>query len=217
MALSPYEQFRRALRDLNILSRRDIDALWRSVGADPKALMELLPELVDTYGSAAASLAADWYDEIRADSGAKGSYRALVPEPGDTGTSALVGWATSTATDEDAFKQLVLGGLQRRISNFARDTITSNSIRDPGADGWMRIGHGACDFCAMLIGRGAVYTKKSVQFHSHDDCNCGAAPAFNPEQVHKIRGEFVPSARRRSQETRDADNARVRAWIAANL
>lgn len=215
--MTPYEQFRRALRDLNILSQRDIDALWRSVGADPKALTDLLPELVDTYGSAAASLAADWYDDLRADSGARGSFTAFVPEPDSAGTSALVGWATATASDDESFQELILGGLQRRITNFARDTITTSSIRDPGAKGWMRIGHGECDFCAMLVGRGAVYTEKSVKFHSHDHCNCTAAPAFNPAQEHEIRGEFVPSARRRSDEQRNADNARVRDWIANNL
>lgn len=217
MALSPYEQFRRALRDLNILAQQDIDLLWRSTGGDPAALMEILPEVVDTYGSAASSLSADWYDEMRADSGVRGSYTAFVPEPGDPGTAALVGWAQSRATSPEAFQALILGGLQRRITNFARDVVTDNAIRDTAATGWMRIGHGECAFCAMLISRGAVYTERSVKFHSHDDCNCGAAPAFNPDQISEIRGEFVPSARRRAESTKDADNQRARDWITTNL
>jgi hypothetical protein len=53
-----------------------------------------------------------------------------------------------------------------------------SSIADPKARGWMRVGSGRCDFCRMLIGRGAVYTESTVDFHAHDHCGCGATPAW---------------------------------------
>jgi hypothetical protein len=72
----------------------------------------------------------------------------------------------------------VAGGLQRIIANADRQTIQASSIADPGARGWAREGSGNCDFCAMLIGRGAVYTEATADFDSHDHCGCIAVPAF---------------------------------------
>lgn len=222
MALSKYEEFRRAVRDLGIVAKSDLDVLWRSVRdkRDAKAaLFDLLPELTQTYSLAASSLAADFYDGLRAELDVKGRYTAHVPDPGDLGTEALVKWALSEAQDSASFQSLIEGGFQKRVSNGARNVVIQNSYADPSARGWMRIGGaGECDFCAMLVSRGAVYTsEQSADFAPHDRCNCGAAPAWNPQQVKAVRSEYVPSARRRSDRQRETDNARVRAWIADNL
>lgn len=216
--MTPYEEFRRALRDLMVLAESDIRDLWRLVkDAGPDALYELLPDLIDTYGSAAQSIAADYYDNLREVESVPGSFAPIVEAPVSTGAGPLIGWATATAADDVAFQQLIVGGMQRRIVNQSRDVVTLSSIADPGARGWMRIGVGKCDMCTVLIGRGAVYTERSVDFKTHDKCGCNAAPAFNREQVRAITKEFVPSARRRSEETKAADSERLREWIAANL
>lgn len=215
--MNPYELFRRMIRDLNLSAQRDLESVWRSTSGDPSALAEILAEVVQTYGDASAAIAADWYDALRVNSGVRPGFSAVIPEPAAPGTSQMVQWAAATAADEDTFKSLIAGGLQRRITNYSRNVITESSVRDPRARGWMRTGRGECGFCAMLIGRGSVYTKASVNFRSHDHCNCGAAPAWSPDNVQAITKEFVPSARRRSAETREADNARARAWIAENL
>lgn len=215
--MSQYEGFRRMIRDLNLDARRDLEAVWRSSSGDPAALRGILEELVQTYGDAAASLSADWYDAMRANAGVRPGFSAIVPDPKTHGTSQLVNWATATATDEEAFKSLIVGGLQRRITNYSRNVITRSSIIDPHSKGWMRVGRGSCGFCAMLISRGSVYTKMTVNFKTHDHCNCNAAPAWSPSDIHEIRKKFVPSARERSEGTRDADNARAAAWIARNL
>lgn len=215
--MTPYEQFRRAIRDLNIAAQLDLDQLWRSIGGDTESLRTILPEVVQTYGSAAATLSAEWYDEVRINSGVRPGFSAIVPDPRPTGTTELLHWAMSEATSADTFQSLVEGGVQKRITNYSRDVITVSSVRDPRSRGWLRIGDGRCDFCAMLIGRGAVYTEATADFASHDHCGCGAAPGFAPDQIKAVRDEFVPSARRRSESVKDADRARVEAWIAANL
>ena len=220
MALSTYERFRREVRDLGIEAQRDIEILWRSMDDAREAkdaLFDMLPEIVAAYRGAAASAAADFYDEVRAASEARSTFTPILLDPPDLGTDALVKWALSTATDGATFQSLISGGVTKRIANGARDVVTRSSIADPAARGWMRVGSGRCDFCAVLIGRGAVYSEKSVDFASHDHCNCGAAPAFNPEQIRAVKSEFVPSARRKSEATRDRDAARVRDWIADNL
>ncbi len=215
--MTPYEQFRRIIRDLNLDAQRDLQAIWRSVGGDPAALAEILAELVQTYGEAAAALSADWYDELRADTGVRAGFTAVVPEPREPGTSALVRWAAAEATTENAFRSLIAGGIQKRITNYSRNVITTSSVQDPRASGWMRIGSGECGFCAMLISRGAVYSKSTVDFASHDHCKCGAAPSWSPSQTTAVKDEFVPSARRRSDETKAADAARAKRWIERNL
>jgi hypothetical protein len=123
----------------------------------------------------------------------------------------------ATAADGETFQSLIAGGVTKRIANGARDVVTMSSIADPASKGWMRVGAGECDFCAMLVSRGAVYSEASVEFASHDHCNCGAAPAFNPGQIKAVKSEFVPSARRKSDAVREKDRARVKDWIDGHL
>lgn len=227
MALSRYEQFRRDVRDLNILAEADVRALWRSLGdaRDAKeALMDLLPDVVETYGMAASTMAADFYDDLRAEEAVKGRFSALVPDLPPTGSQELVAWALGSAQDSQSFQSHILGGVQKRITNGARNTVRMSSLSDPRAEGWMRIGGGGCDFCAMLISRGAVYTEESVEFASHDRCNCDAAPAFDSSQIKKVKQEFTYSARRKIDPKTgervpipQADRDRVNDWIDANL
>lgn len=220
MALSRYERFRREVRDLGIEAEKDVAILWRSVkdARDAKsALFDLLPEITAAYHGAAAAAAADFYDEVREVAEARGRFTPILMDPPDLGTDALVKWALVTAADGASFQSLISGGVTKRIANGARDVVTRSSIADPAAKGWMRTGSGNCDFCAMLISRGAVYSESTVDFASHDHCNCGAAPAFNPSQIKDVKSEFVPSARRKGKAVRERDRARVNDWIADNL
>jgi hypothetical protein len=175
-------RLRKDLAALSGLAAGDLDVIWREVSTAAlaaEALNDVLPALVATYGSAAAALAADWYDELRDARGVAGRFSAIPAHIPDPGTGALVGWATSQATDLTALQTLVVGGVQRRIVNFSRLTVTGSSIADPKAVGWRRVGDGSnCEFCSMLLGRGAVYTEATADFQAHDHCNCGAEPEF---------------------------------------
>lgn len=178
-------QFRSGVAALAALAARDLAPLWR-VAQTPQqardALMEVLPALVAKYGSAAAALAADWYDNLRDEAGARGRFQANPVELERTGAEALAGWGVGPlfAADPDwlTSQTLITGGLQRRIANAARDTVTTASVTDPGSIGWKRTGRGECAFCRLLIGRGAVYTEATADFRSHDHCNCAAVPLF---------------------------------------
>lgn len=179
-------------------------------------LMDILPGLIDEYGLAASSVAADWYDDLRDFENITGSFRAITADAGDRGAYALVGWATQPLRDAepdfDLAKSRLLGGTQMRIADVARDTIRTSVQHDPQARGWQRKTNGdACGFCTMLASRGAVYTKSAVRFGSHDWCNCTVQPVWGgkPLPVHK----YKPSAR----QATDADRQRTYAWIRANL
>lgn len=200
---------------VNDLALRDLAKLWRQI-ADAAgaavALQDILPSVIDHYGSMGATLAADWYDELRDKVGVPGRFTAMPADIRDTGVPELIGWASSKATDYAAFQTLIEGGVQKRIANFPRLTVAQSAIADPGAHGWQRIGSGECrnGFCDMLIARGAVYSEAGADFAAHDHCKCMAVPAFDgaPRPVRP----FTPSTRNIS----DADRARVRDWLASH-
>jgi hypothetical protein len=170
-------RLRNQIRGLTRLADGDLAVVWRR-NLSESALRDALPSLVAVYGAAAASMAADWYDEFRDAHTARGRFRAIPAEIADSGEQALVGWAFSEAVDEDSLKVLVAGGMQRRIANFARFTVTASSVEDPAAEGWVRVGEGACKsgWCDQYLD-GEV---RSVpyDFPAHDNCHCAAVPAF---------------------------------------
>lgn len=192
------------------LADRDLARLWRLVseGASAEvALRDLLPAIVQQYGAAGAAMASEWYDDAREKAGVRGAFTAMPLEADDRGSQSLIGWALREATDDATLKSLVLGGVQRRIADHVRGTIMGSSVADPQAQGWQRSGVGECHFCAMLIGRGAVYSESTADFASHDSCRCTAVPAFKG-QPRPVK-PYTPTRR----NVTDADRARVRAYL----
>ena len=210
---------RSSLIDLSALAEADLRAFWKQFDTPDKArnaLRELLPLLVSTYGIAAATLAADFYDETRAELNVNGRFSAVVDELGDDfGTDELARWGVAplyaAKPDWKAAETLVAGGLQRRIVDRARDVITTSSVADPQARGWQRSASMGCAFCQMIASRGAVFTQSSVVFASHDNCRCVAVPAFDGREV-PVK-PYTPSLRTAT----DADRARVRAYLAEHF
>ncbi len=221
------QEARQALAGLTTLARRDLFALWRALDGlsaeqTRDALADLLPELGVQYGDAAASLAADWYDELRDEAGVKGRFSPiLAPEPGAERWNALARWGVGplfqTTPDATSALTLISGGLQRTIADQHRLTIVQSSNEDPAAAGWKRVGVGHnCGFCRMLIDRGHVYTEAGVTFRSHDHCNCAASPSFADNVVKVSTEPYRQSQRTRSDATKAKDNARAREFIADN-
>lgn len=184
--LSPSaRQHRKDLAALYLLADRDLSALFRDFDSPDSArdgLMDVLPRLLALYGAAAAALGADWYDDLRDEAGARGVFTAIPAELPDRGrTDALARWAVGPLfTDAPDFLvalSLASGGLQRSIANADRDTIRISAVEDRQARGWSRAGIGDCDYCRERLG-GVVYTDASVDFGSHDRCNCIAVPEF---------------------------------------
>lgn len=164
-------EHRQAIADLNTLAYADIAELMRQVDDGEQArdgLMDLLPLLAVIYGSAAATLAADWYDDLRDAAGAAGRFLAI---PAETTVDAdriapLARWAVGPmfSPEPDATKAVTRasGGLQRIIANADRDTITTSVESDPAPAGWVRsASSGACAFCKMLATRDVFYNSKA--------------------------------------------------------
>lgn len=201
-------------------AERDLADLWSQLDASTvrDGLFDVMPALVGDYGDASATLSAEWYDEYRTDTNVDGFYAADLTDL-SLGAESLAGWGASLAEKNwDSALSLISGGLVKRVMTASRDTITGNTDLDPRARGWMRVGHPECGWCAMLISRGAVYRgRATADFAAHDNCKCGCCPAWSTSQITAVRNEFVPTARRRSEQVAEADRARANAWITANL
>lgn len=204
-----------AIDGLSSLAARDLRRLWRQVGSADQArsaLEDVLPDLARTYRLASATVAADWYDDLRDQLNVDGRFFAIVDDLDDGGTDALAGWAVgplfASEPDWRRARVLVEGGLQLRIANAARETIQMSAVEDPRAQGWQRSTSGGCAFCQMVASRGVVYTESSADFASHDHCRCVAVPAFSGRE--RPVKPYTPSDR----NITDADRARTRAYLA---
>lgn len=82
-----------------------------------------------------------------------------------------------------------LGVVQERVMDGGRDLIIGVSKYYGRSGRWRRVTDGQpCAFCAMLAGRGPVYTSETVTFQSHNHCGCTAE---------MVVGEWEPTAKER--------------------
>lgn len=204
-------QYRADLDELVRLANGDLGAIWKGVSdgvSARKLLQAALPELGDLYGSAAGSLAADWYDDLRVEQDIVGRFRARVAVPDISRTDKSAVFSVDPIFKDSDFAAALVnaaGELQKIIADTGRGTITGSAIADPGAQGWMRASSGGCKFCQQLAGRGAVYSKSTVRFGSHPNCRCEAVPVFGGQPLPVL--PFYPSS--------DPPDS-VRRWMADN-
>jgi len=177
-------QLRESVADLTDLATADLDTLWRELQSPDEAksgLLDVLPALVATYTLASVAVAADIYDGLRDDAGARGAFRAIPGSVDRLGAEELARWAVgplyAAEPDWESSRVLVDGGLQRRIANGARETVTESAFADPGAQGWRRVGVGECAWCQQYLD-GEIHYTEGYDFPAHDHCRCDAVPAF---------------------------------------
>lgn len=219
MALSPDES-RRALILVAAAGLTQFEQLFGQLGTEADeirdGLLVAVPEIVTTYGTATAALAADWYDDVRDEAGAAKRFTAA-PEVPDRSArvEAMIRWGVdplySATPDYEEAASRIYQNVQREIALPHRATITANTRRDPASVGWRRIAAGGCSFCRMLAGRGEVYRQDTARFASHKNCNCTAAPVFDGEDGEEASVLQYEASQRRQTE---ASRKRVRDYLA---
>lgn len=166
-------------------------------------LMDVLPGWGERFEDAAASVAADLYEQQRvvAELDRVVPHQIVLAKPVEKARwGILSSWGLEPVeTDRNwgaAFKRIV-GGAHRTIADAHRNTTMANATTDRGSRGWRRVGRGGstCDFCRMLIGRGDVYKDSTVKFRSHDNCRCSAESAFHSLDSAEMNA-YVQSARK---------------------
>ena len=183
--------FRRNSAALVTLAERDLRLIWRqvdtsSVVAARTVLEGALPDVVQTYGSTAALLAADFYDELRDVPASAGRFKALMAEPAPVGQAqALARWGLAPLLGANPNGRQALanisGGMQRLVMQASRETLVKSAVKDPVRTGIQRVPSGAdtCSFCRELADAEIVYGSEAAESavnEYHDNCWCLPAP-----------------------------------------
>lgn len=181
--------------------------------------------VVSRYGDVAASMAAEWYEDIRLTE-LGGSFRAT-PAASPYRADAVDGMVRrSVATlftdtpDLAAVMQTVSSNAGKYVLGASRETVRKNTFADDKADGWRRVTRtGSCKFCRMLEGRGGVYRRESAFFASHLECNCAAVPSFDPSAPEVDVEVYKVSVRTTHMKPAEKalHNLRIQNFIAENF
>jgi hypothetical protein len=180
-------RFRANNAELVRLAQGTLTEFWASlnVAGNPldvkSALLAFFPELVTSYGDAAALLGADFYDETRNVPVSASRFRATLAAPPKRAQSlAVARWGLGPLFEPDpnpgqALIDL-LGATQRMVLQAGRTSIITAAGNDPVRTGFARIPIGkTCPWCTMLASRGFVYwsEESAGEFDKwHNDCDC---------------------------------------------
>ena len=205
MSLQLLRTFERANDGIAALIERDLLAFFASLDpARPDAvkleLFDVIPALVAQYGDIAATVAADWYDELRASEGVSGRFRAPLAElvPTDV-VNGRLGYATRPDGPLFADTLDTLAAFTSLITNQyalqpGRETVMQAAHADNAA--YARVPErGACKFCLMLASRGFVYSKDTVGDSKkfHGKCRCNAMPVWDETKA-RVEYGYDPDA-----------------------
>lgn len=174
------DQARQAARYKGIVgaARRYLDLLWPRVDwTSPKAKDAVALHyqgIVTRFGDGAAAMAAEHYDNMRAEQQIPGRYRAVIAKSApaqqitkivnsaflghDTTTDEQTSAGDQTTSDlpvEQRVQTRLEDALSRLVQQPARDTIELNAKKDPAKPRWIRVPTGptTCEFCIMLASR----------------------------------------------------------------
>jgi hypothetical protein len=205
MSLQMLTRFEQANNGIADLVERDLQAYLAALNferpaAVKDALFDFVPALVSEYGDVAATVAADWFDELRVSEGVGGSFRAPLapPLPDEQVKSRL---AFGTRTDGPLW-----AGQAETLTSFLA-LMTNEYALQPGRDTVMQAAHkdnaayarvpepGACKFCLMLASRGFVYSKDTVGDSKkfHGKCRCNAMPVWDETRA-RVEFGYSPDA-----------------------
>lgn len=205
MSLQLLRKFERANNGIADLLERDLLAFFASMNFGrpdlvQAALFEYIPGLVSEYGDMAASVAADWFEDLRDAEGVGGSFRApLAPSVPTEQVNARLGYATRPAGplwlgDSPALTSFVGMMANEYALQPGRDTVMQSAHKDNAA--YARVPEpGACKFCLMLASRGFVYSKSTAggtkKFHGK--CRCNVLPSWDETRARAVYG-YDPDA-----------------------
>lgn len=169
--------------------------LWRPSRPESwQAFEDAMVLLVGARGQQSAALAARYCELFRLADAPRaaiaGAVRLAAPPAeeairvavGVTGRASVLQALASGRRYEEAMQVGLVrlsGAASRLVLEAGRETVLQEVERDPQALGWARVtGASPCAFCAMLAGRGPVYSEQTVGFQAHDHCSCEPEPVY---------------------------------------
>lgn len=207
-----------ALSLLTADAGRYIRALLAGLTGSPEQIMlqllDLVPSLVDYFTPASSALAADLFDDLRESADTRRRFQAEpVIDDRTVKIRRAVVWAVEGLAQDDTLltSNRLAEIMQKEVARPYRDTILTNTHRDPDAVGWSRVAGDGCGFCRMLAARGAVYKSTTAGFAAHSHCDCTARPVFRGEPGEEASVlQYVASRRSKSAN----QQAQLREYLA---
>ena len=218
------------LSQLNKTAANLMEAYLNATGlpgtpAERKALIDYAMALTEKYGTGAAALACEMYDELAIASGV-----TLPPaEPADIpdyGTVAKTVNGTMKVTDNTRY---IASSIGRLVKQAGADTTLKNAKRDRKVTEFAWVPNGdTCSFCIMLASNGWRRMSKNAlknghAEHIHANCDCEYAVRFDKSMSiegydpDKYYQDYVDSGRDVNEmrridyaKNKDAINARRR-------
>ena len=173
-----------------------------SVAEIREAAKEILSGVSQVYDEAAASLAAEWYDDLATEAGARLPAAITVSSYSSEQVDRTVRYQARVLVDGDVrgFAQSCGDLAEYAAKRSVNSTILANAARDRRRGvRFARVPTGAetCSFCLMLASRGAVYhTRKTAgeQNHFHRHCDCKIVPGFEDDPYAEVVEGYDPRA-----------------------
>lgn len=181
----------------------------------------LIAPMIDQYGLATGTLAAEWYDLNRDLLKVGGGWSGASLQDPNVDTGPLIGGSVKEFVTTESILSGIQAGMGLRVQQAANGTLMDSAFRDKQALGWGRVtSAGCCGFCAMLAGRGATYrTRQTATFAPHSHCRCQALPLWKADptgESMRSREDTISTRRALSDKQRASQNAQARQWIANN-
>lgn len=182
-----------AQRELVRLAQNELSGFFSTVdlGAPERvrdALLEIVPLLVREYGELAATVAAEWYEQVHPGAFLAQTAAETFPRQG---VVENVRYHAGALFSDDPAKAVdgLSGALQRFILFSSRRTVARNVQLDPERPRFARVPSGAhtCAFCLLMASRGFVYLSREtagMTEHFHDSCDCMVTPSWDSGRAH---------------------------------
>lgn len=186
---SVYKNYFEAVKRCSLAAQSDFEKVLalvdlNNIAAAIALLEELLPGIVEMYGNAAATAAAEMYEAVLLAETGKATTAYLAATESEKMRGA-VGYAASLLSDGKVNKAITM--LRKNIDYYvkepARQTVTESAKRDGVR--WARVPQGreTCGWCVLLASRGFVYHSEHTAHGYHANCDCMPVPSTKADTV----------------------------------
>lgn len=204
------EQARRELRKVfeTVYNMYDDPADMRN------ALLDLVPAIAAKYGDMGSVAAGEWYEQMRAKWFKDQMDIDTTYQPDDKAMQKTIRrlaghlWdgKDGSPADPDAMLRGLLANMDKWVKAGGRGVIEKAVKRDPRKPLFARVPQGAktCAFCAMLAGRGFVYSSAEAagaMKQYHNDCDCVPVASWDKSNP-KVKGYDDERFEKRYMEAR---------------
>lgn len=117
----------------------------------------------------------------------------------------------ATATQAMRAGDIAVQGMAFQLALAAgRGLIDGTARQDRRGGRYRRVSDGQpCAFCAMLVGRGPVYSEVTSYFRSHPHCGCTAEIVYGEWKPNEIEQEWQSSYFQAAEQADAADQDRI--------